>query len=158
MKAYMSFLKLLGIVLLIPLGFMTIGFLFTLGFGLDFNNAWSDRSSGGSSSMYMVVLPLGFIAVATWAIYTFFKRRSAFRVKAQETEIRQRVHRELDMGSNIHDVTVSMLVKYDGMTVKELSQKLKVSPDEAMAIIKELLHAGRVRQDIAQTPSRYYVK
>ena len=154
----MSFLKLLGIVLLIPLGFMTIGFLFTLGFGVDFNNAWSDRSSGGSSSMYMVVLPLGFIAVVVWAIYTFSKRRSAFRVKAQETEIRQQVHRELDMGSNIHDVTVSMLVKYNGMTVKELSQILKVSPDEAMVIIKELLHAGRVRQDITQTPSRYYVK
>lgn len=159
MKLYVSFLKLLGLLLLIPIGLAIVIGLGFVGLSLDFGNAWENKASGsgGSSSLYMLILPFGFICITGWIIYVLSKRNSARRAENQETKIRRQVYKEQELGTNTHDIVVNMLIKHGSMTADKLSQKLNINQEKMLEVIRELLQAGRIRQDLAQQPPQFYV-
>lgn len=157
MKAYTSLIKILAIVLLIPIALGAIVLLGYIGFAIDFSNAWTTRASGGSNSMYMVILPIGFIAIIGWAIYVLSRRRTVRKTEKQETEIRQQIYREQSLGANNHDVVVNTLARYGSKSVIELSKLTGINHDEILEATRELLQSGRIQQDVKQNPPRFYV-
>ncbi|MDB5182172.1 MAG: hypothetical protein JWP13_935 [Candidatus Saccharibacteria bacterium] len=143
----------MGIILLIPIGIALIVFLGFIGFTLDFGNVWN----GHTNSMYMFLLPFGFIAIIGWAIYSLSKRRSAIKAKNQETKIRQQVYQEQELGTNIEDGVVNVLARDGSKTAEELSQMLNVDKEQMFEIIRKLLESGSIGQDASLLPSRYYI-
>jgi len=149
----------LGTLLLIAVGIGVVAFLAFAGFAIDFGNAWDSKSSGASdtASMYMVVLPLGFVVIVGWVLYTLSKRRSITKTKNLETKIRQQIYQEQGLGTNTQDVLLNTLAKHDSMTVEELSQALNLEREKILMIIKELLQKGAIGQNLTQKPTRFYV-
>ena len=128
-----------------------------IGFGMDFDNAWSNNNSSGSgSSAYVVILPACFIGLAGWIIYFLSKRKSVRRTEKQEIKIRQQIYAEQGLASDTRSIIITMLTRNNGMTSAELSQALSMNQDETVAVIKELLQSGSIRQDATQRPVRFY--
>jgi hypothetical protein len=153
MKAYVSFLKVMGILLLIPIVLVLVVALGLIGFGVDFKNA---QGNEGSGTIYMLVLPLVLIAAAGWVIYSLSKRHHAREAQRQETEIRQQARREQALGTDTREIIVNALAQQGSKTAAELSQLLGTSQEQTHETIKKLLQAGEIRQDTSQDPSRYY--
>jgi hypothetical protein len=155
MKTYVSILKILGVILLIPIGMALVLILGFIGFGLDFNNAWSDNSDS-AGSMYMLFLPLGFLGLVGWAIYALSRRLSAGKCSSQERMMPQSEHREQNLNANTYDLVLDTLSKNGGKTSLEISQILMISEEETLKVIGELLQSGRIRQDSTQQPARFF--
>jgi hypothetical protein len=151
MKTYISILKILGVILLIPIGMALVLILGFIGFGLDFNNAWSDNSDS-AASMYMLFLPLGFLGLVGWAIYALSKRLSS----AKRNGRTQSEYREQNLNANTYDLVLDALSKQGGKTSLEISQILMISEEETLKVIGELLQSGRIRQDSTQQPARFF--
>ncbi|CAN5342429.1 hypothetical protein BH09PAT4_BH09PAT4_08700 [soil metagenome] len=157
MKTYISFLKITGLLLLVPVGLGLVLLLGIVGFGIDFGNAWSSKSSGSFDSVYMFILPLTFIAVIGWIIYALSRRNFARKMQKQETKIRQQVYRAQELGTNNYEVAFNILGKQGAKTAAELSELLGVDQEQTLQIIRELLQSGKIQQDVTQSPPRFIV-
>jgi hypothetical protein len=156
MKLYTSFLKIMATLLAVPIILSLVIFLGFIGFGIDFNNAWSE-SSGSSGSMYMLLLPLGFIILIGWAVFSAAKRKSSLNTKRQESEVRHQLYRELELGTNQQEVLINILSNQGGKTAVELSELLGVEYEQVLEIVKELLQSRKIHQDLNQKPPRFFI-
>lgn len=150
MDAYKSFLKALGLLLLIPIVVGVTIVLGYIGLGLDFVNVFSGR---GDPTIYILILPIGFLAVIAWGAYTLNKQSSMRRMQAQETVIRQKVYREQQLGSTLDDNVLHLLAQRGGMTAKQLADACRVGEDEMFIILRAQMQAGAVGQDVSRVPS-----
>ena len=154
MKAYTTFLKGLGGLLLIPVAISIVIFLGYIGFAIDFGNAFG---GSGGGTMYIFVLPLMFICGLIWLVYSLMQKSSVRRAKKQEAATRQQVYKEYELGETIQDRVVYLLTKHGQMTMQQLAERCKVDVDEMNATIRIMLQAGTIRQNLQQRPAVFYL-
>lgn len=159
MKAYVSFLKMIGLLLLIPVGIGIIGLLAFIGFGMDFSNAWSNKGSANSEiTGYMFLLPLGFITGAGWLLYKLSVRRSYSREQTQKARIRRQILHEQQLGSTVEENIVNLLKQNGPLPVEDLVRLCNIDQEEVTMVLHKLLQKEAVRQRIQQGEAIFYLE
>lgn len=152
MRAYKTFLKLIGMFLLVP---VIIGVVITagfIGFGIDFSNSFGDPSGQHPDSMYMIVLPLLVLIAVGWVIYSVANKRHRRRKGTEEQAIRQQVYREQHLGTTPEENIRNLIALNGSMTANELAQQCHIDDEAVVAILRQLLQQGVIRQDITESP------
>ncbi|MCA9330656.1 hypothetical protein KC957_01290 [Candidatus Saccharibacteria bacterium] len=155
MHAYKTFLKVIGMFLLIPLLIGMVVLAGFIGFGIDFSNSFGNSGGANSGSMYIIALPLMVLIALVWGMYTMAAKSRKRRRDSQTQTIRREVYREQQLGLTPEENIRNLLAIHGGMTADELMEQCRVDDETLMSLLRQLLQEGVIRQDITVSPPTF---
>lgn len=124
-----------------------------LGFGIDFSNAFTKNSS----SMYVLLLPLGFIVGVVYFFIMIKRRREQQQRIRYVTNARSEFAKNYNLGNNIPTMIIRTLEKKGAMNTAEIAHRLSMDEPIIKEHVRTMLLAQQVRQQIKDGTAFYSV-